>query len=249
LRLIKSHPTLRDVKDNDKDDFTALHHAQSPAMKTLLQEAEHQAKAESERQEVERQAIAEAERQPERNLLQCFILVFLSHYKAEAVVSARAIKDALLIKLAKQGIPLLRESVFLDSDNLKSLDRLAEAVRSSQNFIFLLSKGIFGRPWCVYELVIAVESGLHIILVDLNYLSAEKFDKGNIAAYTENYARAPGIDRQCINKLEGWGISVERVQESIARLFNEISLGLNLLGRDRIIDAEYEEIIEAMHFP
>merc|ERR1712137_745603 len=55
--------------------------------------------------------------------------------------------------------------VFLDSENLTSLDSLTEHVRMSCNLIFLLTPEVLRRPWCLLEVVTAFNNFVNIVLV------------------------------------------------------------------------------------
>jgi len=74
---------------------------------------------------------------------------FLSHHKSATGALARLLKMMILEARGKTG-------VFLDSDNLMSLDLLFDTVASEVECMVLISSAeVLKRPWCVGELTIA----------------------------------------------------------------------------------------------
>jgi len=82
---------------------------------------------------------------------------FMSHFKRECAMEARFLKDALAQRLTKK--------VFLDSDDLKDLRALIDAVEDSDVLVLLLSEGVLSRPWCLLELNAAIHAGVPIVAV------------------------------------------------------------------------------------
>jgi hypothetical protein len=72
---------------------------------------------------------------------------------------ARVLKAAL-----EEG---LNASVFLDSDDLNDLNKLCDHVRASDVLVLLQTRGILTRPWCLLELLTAVEAGVPIVCATL----------------------------------------------------------------------------------
>lgn len=84
--------------------------------------------------------------------------VFLCHHKRDAGTLARWLKMELQDRV--QG------DIFLDSDNLESLDGLFSIVASeTQNLVILLTKETLSRLWCAGELACATEHKVNIIPV------------------------------------------------------------------------------------
>ena len=75
---------------------------------------------------------------------------FISHYKAEAAMEARFLQKEL--EEALEG-----RRVFLDSDDLHDLTRLREAVVQSDALVLLQSAHVLERPWCLIEIMTALE--------------------------------------------------------------------------------------------
>jgi hypothetical protein len=75
---------------------------------------------------------------------------FLSHHKASCAMEARFLKTEL------QG--LIQKECFLDSDDLRDLRELLDSVRDSDVLVIVQSVEILTRPWCLLEMVAAVDS-------------------------------------------------------------------------------------------
>jgi len=80
------------------------------------------------------------------------------------------IRNSLLGAGAAEGPQLDRERLlFLDSVELRDLDELLNAVRSSSNFVILLTKGVLTRPWVLAELTVAVAEQKNIVAVRIEW--------------------------------------------------------------------------------
>lgn len=82
--------------------------------------------------------------------------VFLSHHKAACAMEARFIK-------AKLEARLCTKDIFLDSDDLQDLRQLLDHVRDSAVIVLFLSSGLLQRPWCLLELLTAIDTGVPIV--------------------------------------------------------------------------------------
>ena len=91
---------------------------------------------------------------------------FLSHYKVEAGTEAALMRNEL------EGMLLERDSaavvrIFLDSEDLTTLEVLKDKVRKSDNLALLLTPGVLSRPWVLVELATAFTVGVPIHPVQL----------------------------------------------------------------------------------
>jgi hypothetical protein len=84
---------------------------------------------------------------------------FISHFKAEAAAEAR------LLQMELEAV--IGGRCFLDSDDLKDLRLLEQAVRDSDALVLLQSKSVLTRPWCLIELMTAIDAGVPIVGVAL----------------------------------------------------------------------------------
>ena len=77
---------------------------------------------------------------------------FVSHMKAEAAMEARFLQ----IELESQT----GEHVFLDSDDLRNLDKLVDHVKAARVLILVQAKSVLTRPYCLLELLTAIDHGV-----------------------------------------------------------------------------------------
>ena len=87
---------------------------------------------------------------------------FLSHCKADAAMEARYLQGEM-----ERGVNDGR-SIFLDSDDLRDLTQLQQHVRDSDVLVLLQSANVLSRPYCVLELVTAIEAGVPVLGVTLS---------------------------------------------------------------------------------
>ena len=80
---------------------------------------------------------------------------FVSHAKADAAMEARYLQTELETAL--------EAPVFLDSDNLRDLRDMPDHVRDSGAVVLLQSRHVLERPFCVIELLTAIDEGVPIV--------------------------------------------------------------------------------------
>jgi hypothetical protein len=85
-------------------------------------------------------------------------LAFVSHMKAEAAMEARFLQTELE-SLHKNDM------VFLDSDDLRDLGKLREHVQQSRCLVLVQTRKVLTRPYCILELLTAIESQIPIVCV------------------------------------------------------------------------------------
>ena len=82
---------------------------------------------------------------------------FLSHYKVEAGMEARYMKDELE--------KILKEPCFLDSQDLRNLKlMISEGLLRSDVVVILGTKGYFTRPFCLVEVWCAQRFGVPVVV-------------------------------------------------------------------------------------
>jgi hypothetical protein len=85
---------------------------------------------------------------------------FLSHYKMEAGMEARYLRDLLQKVLGKQ--------VYLDSQNLRNLTHLfTRGLTQSDVLVLLATKDVLTRPYCLLELWCAQRFDVPIVILDI----------------------------------------------------------------------------------
>ena len=80
---------------------------------------------------------------------------FISHAKAEAAMEARFVQSWLEERLERK--------CFIDSDDLHDLTRLKAHVRNSSVLVIIQSKHVLTRPFCLLELLTAIDHNVPII--------------------------------------------------------------------------------------
>ena len=68
---------------------------------------------------------------------------------------------------------LLEDRIFLDSDDLRSLDRLVDHVKRTGCVLLVQTKSVLTRPFCLLELLTAIEQGIAIVGVTVSTGSYE----------------------------------------------------------------------------
>ena len=101
-------------------------------------------------------------RRPSREGADGGYLAFVSHMKAEAAMEARFLQIELEAISSKEGDD---EIVFLDSDDLRDLSKLITHVRQSRALILVLTRKVLTRPYCIIEVLTAIESRIPIVCV------------------------------------------------------------------------------------
>ena len=84
---------------------------------------------------------------------------FVSHMKAEAAMEARFLQ----IELERET----DEMVFLDSDDLRNLKSLVQHVKTSRALLLLQTRKVLTRPYCLLEILTAMDAGVPIVGVAL----------------------------------------------------------------------------------
>jgi hypothetical protein len=84
---------------------------------------------------------------------------FISHYKKSSAMEARFLKDNMQRLLGKE--------CFLDSDDLRDLAGLPGHVRDSDVLVVLQSADVFERPWCLLEMLAAIDEDIPMVAVSV----------------------------------------------------------------------------------
>lgn len=161
---------------------------------------------------------------------------FISHFKVEAATEARWLQERLEDVLGKR--------CFLDSDDLTDLSRLKDHVRESKCILLLQTRGVLARPWCLLELVTAIDLGIPIVGVAIT---------SGIASY--NFAVASDfmthldatLDAGTQEKLVALGVDIKEAAFKLSNtLPNIISVPLNMNESRNILAARVADIAGAM---
>jgi hypothetical protein len=134
-------------------------------------------------------------------------------------VQARIIKDGLENSMDKSRI-------FLDSDNLKNLSELLHCVASSDVLVVLLSPGVLTRPWCLMELITAMDRGKPIVGVKCDGLKQGAYQYDTAREFLMDLgANLDATNPGATNTLRDHGVDPDVVGHAlVAYLHNPISI-------------------------
>lgn len=153
----------------------------------------------------------------------CQHLMFLSHHKLDGGTEAALLRQELELKIKDDRRLLILEApIFLDSEDLDSLETLIEHVQNSHNFVILLTNDVLTRPWCLVELVTAVKFGIPMLPVEVRK-PGHQFDYPD-AKFYEKLARGQFLKASDMEVLSSCSITLAEVERSLRLLFNVISL-------------------------
>ena len=164
---------------------------------------------------------------------------FISHFKREAATEARMIGQMLEAALDAP--------VFIDSDNLKDLNKLEGHVLESDVLVLLLTTNFLTRPWCLLEIWTAITNRVPIVAISIR--GGHPYDYDDAARFLEDLdtllekhnpnAMQLLIDRGCSS------ISVAHRLSSV--LPNIISTELSVMSSRNVLNAQLADVMETMH--
>jgi len=171
--------------------------------------------------------------------------VFISHYKAEAGTTASLMQEMLtrMLQAKPNSVTSAMEvPVFLDSEDLKDLGDLKRHVLKSHNIVLLLTQGILTRPWCLLEIVTAVEHGAHILPVRVE-------EPGACFEFPDDYfyqrLRAGLVfDHSCMKFLESEGIELAALEAALRQVFLKIAVPFSPHKTANIRMAELDDLLK-----
>ena len=165
---------------------------------------------------------------------------FISHFKKEAAMEARFLHEELQALVGPRR-------VFIDSDDLLNLSTLKSAVARSECLVLIQSSGVLERPWCLIEILTALEYRVPIIGVSLtsgafvyNFEDAVAL----LASLDTHLAmRDPGATKILIEH----GLDPESAAWQLScTLPSVISIGFNPSASKNVLSATVADIAEAI---
>jgi hypothetical protein len=148
-------------------------------------------------------------------------LIFLSHFKAEAGTEATLMQEALTLMVKHEEdsheAQRFQSPIFLDSEDLEDLSTLTNHVQRSHNLVLLLTPSVFQRPWCLVEIVTAVDNGIPFVPVEVQRPGI-KFQYPDETFYAELKAghSLTHANMQILKNLE---IGLAEVEDAIRQVF------------------------------
>ena len=128
--------------------------------------------------------------------------------------------------------------------DLSDLSKLADHVRNSDVFVLVQSRNVCSRPWCILELVTAIESNIPIVCLNLT---------SGIAAY--DFAAASSMLRHLDTQLEAGkraqlealGVDLTEAAFKLSTTLEQIiSVPLNMAASQNMLEASIKDIVEAI---
>jgi len=168
---------------------------------------------------------------------------FISHAKADAALEARFLKEELQARLdGRHG-----RNVFLDSDHLRNLRSLEQHVRDSDVLVVVQSANFLTRPYCLLELLFAIETETPIVGVCLSG-GPSAYDFAGAATLLTNLdsqlePRAP----ECVQVLRENKVDLlDAAWKLGSTIPHAISVSLNTSASRNVLAATMEDIMEAI---
>lgn len=161
---------------------------------------------------------------------------FVSHFKAEAAMEARYIHEALEGRIGP---------TFIDSDDLVNLTQLTQNVRDSGVLVLVQSKGVLERPWCILEIMTAIEHGIPIIGISLTS-GPFAYDFAATAAYldaldTELEERNPGTSALLVDHGVQPSDAARKLSATLPKM---ISTPFNPSASKNVLHSTLEDVVE-----
>jgi hypothetical protein len=141
---------------------------------------------------------------------------------------------------------MLAKPVFLDSDDLRDLNDLMSHVRDSDVLLLLQTEQVLTRPFCLLELVTAVDAGIPIVGVNLHGPKAYDFSKAS-SLLTHLDAQLPQLNPGAEAILHEYGVDTLDAAHKLSHCVpSVISVPLNASASRNILAATLHDLCEAM---
>ena len=180
-------------------------------------------------------------------------IAFLSHYKDEAASEARIFKEGIervyKERACDSELTQRDPKVFLDSDNLKTLSELRDNVTLSDVLVVILTPGVLSRPWCLIEMLTALDAGKPLISINISGRPSGSYNYEQMVAFLENLpAELERVNPGAIKVLAENGYpSIRRAGHDLAcYLHNPISVPYNVAWSRNMLDATLKDMVEKL---
>ena len=161
--------------------------------------------------------------------------------KAEAAMEARFLQ----IELESQT----EEHVFLDSDDLRNLQMLEDHVKRSKVLILVQTKNVLTRPYCLLEVLTAIEHGIPIVGVQVSGRPQDAYD------FAETKALLTHLDTQLeetnpgaadLLRDHGFADLTAAAHRLSSIIPKAISVPLNVCASRNMLSATIDDVVETM---
>ena len=169
---------------------------------------------------------------------------FLTHHKRDAAAIAGALRNDVCAKL-----DLDPSYIFLDSENLRDLRGLRDAVRSTLVLVVLLTKDVFTRPWCLVEIYTAIETQIPIISVNIEG-QGNAFNFQETQAYLQSQDFTTQLEHAnpgASNELLAQEIDPKSLGQKVGGFIPYIiAKTYNVSASERVRDAQLGDIVDIL---
>merc|ERR1712032_1093966 len=135
------------------------------------------------------------------------------------------------------GVP-----VFIDTENLRDLTELGEHVQRSHNLVLLLTKGVLKRPWCLLEILTAVNSGVRIVPVEIQRKDMQ-FEYPD-DAFFQRLLDGRELDPDATNPIGSEGFNLASLEQALRHVFKRIALPFSPHKTTNVREAELQDILK-----
>ena len=163
---------------------------------------------------------------------------FISHCKDDAAMDARWLQEKLEAHFVRR--------CFLDSDDLRDLTKIRRHVADADVLLLVQSANVLSRPYCLIELLAAIEAGRPIVGVSLTGHFA--YDFGVAESFLEQLDSKlklvnPGAEKLLASK----GVDLADAAWKLSSVLPQIiSIELNRNASRAILKATVADIVSAM---
>ena len=165
---------------------------------------------------------------------------FVSHMKAEAAMEARFLQ----IELESQT----GEHVFLDSDDLRNLDKLVDHVKAARVLILVQTKSVLTRPYCLLEVLTAIDEGIPIVGVTVAGRPNDAYDFAETSTLlTHLDTLLERANPGAADLLKDHGYDVKAAAHTLSSVVPKaISVPLNVCASRNMLSATIDDLLETM---
>lgn len=170
---------------------------------------------------------------------------FISHYKVEAGTEATLMRESFEKLFDAEPMHPANEfqnRVFVDSECLDDLADLKQHIVNSTVVIILLTPGLFSRPWCLIELVTAIQYKVPVLPVEIQRPGV-KYEYPDDEFYLK-FSNGEFLSSDDIALLEKEGVELDAAEMSIRRVFQLIASPFSPHKTKSIRDAELKDILK-----
>ena len=166
---------------------------------------------------------------------------FISHMKLEGAMEARFLQTELESHL--------KEHCFLDSDDLRSLHKLCDHVKESKCIVLLQTRSVLTRPYCLLELLTAIENRVPIVGVSVTGRDAayDYAEAANLLTWLDEELDAVNPGAADVLREHGHTDLTEAAYNLSHLIPKIISVQLNCGASRHILAATIKDVAEAMN--